>query len=161
MSLLSLIFSPPERPLLAGKQNMYLSITPKQFITSHAPTYPSKKRLPMGVTKQRNSETGIFLFPDFLFSETRKNSPDFFFQLTKQSIWTSGFCIYNRVFISYKLRITMSITKKSGLPGPGYRRILSLRDSVETISSLFKYSLMGKMLKRRKAKRRNERTERN
>ena len=32
------------------------------------------------VTKQRNGETatGIFLYPDFVFSETRKNSPEFF-----------------------------------------------------------------------------------
>ena len=48
----------------------------------------------------------------------------------------------------------MSITKKSGLPEPGYRRILSLRDSVEMISSFFKYSWMGKKLKRRKVKKR-------
>ena len=90
--------------------------------------------------KQRNSETGIFLYPKFLLAKQQKIHQNFFFQLAKQNIWTSGFCIYSRVFISYKLRITMSITKKSGLPGPGYRRILSLRDSVEMISSFFKYS---------------------
>ena len=48
-----------------------------------------------GFTKQRN---GYFCTPIF-FSETRKNSPEFFFQLAKQDIWTSGFCIQSSIHI--------------------------------------------------------------
>ena len=54
-----------------------------------------------GVTKQRKQ--GYFCTPIF-FSETRKNLPEFFLQLRKQDICTSGFC-------SYKHRITITNSK--------------------------------------------------
>ena len=47
-----------------------------------------------------NSETGIFLYPDFyFFSETRKNSPEFFFSASETGYMDSGFCIQLSIHI--------------------------------------------------------------
>ena len=65
-----------------------------------------------GVTKL-SAKQGIFLYQIF-FRETRKSSPEFFFQLVKQDICTPGFYIQLSIYINIK---SLLDTEKEAWPG--------------------------------------------
>ena len=52
----------------------------------------------------------------------------------------------------YSYHINIESLSVCSPPGPGYRRILSLRDSVEMISAFFQIQLNGKNAKKKESK---------
>ena len=68
--------------------------------------------------KQRNCETGIFLYPDFVsFAKQEKNHQNIFFQLAKQDICTTGFCIQLSICINIESQSDTEKEVRLGLSG--------------------------------------------
>ena len=73
--------------------------------------------------KRRNCEIGIFLYPDFIsFAKQEKNHQNIFFQLAKQDICTTGFCIQLSICINIE---SQSDTEKEVRLGYRVRQIRS------------------------------------